>query len=103
MKQWVFLVSHIVFGAIAGGVYEAFEVEEFVPGGFLMSRRVTGFGRPSRSTRGGPMSSPSGFGDRRATKLRFIMALGIAGFALFFFCWVHENLIRLPGNISMSV
>ncbi|MEM7387203.1 MAG: hypothetical protein AAF514_19875 [Verrucomicrobiota bacterium] len=30
IKNWVFLVSHIVFGALAGGIYESFEVEEFV-------------------------------------------------------------------------
>ena len=36
------------------------------------------------------MRRPSGFGDRRATKLRFIMALGIAGFALFSFVGSRE-------------
>ena len=31
MNSWVMIVSHVVFGAVAGGVYEGFEVEEFVP------------------------------------------------------------------------
>jgi len=30
-KSWMMLVSHLVFGAAAGGIYEALEVEEFVP------------------------------------------------------------------------
>lgn len=30
-RSWMFLVEHIVFGAIAGGLYELFEVEVFVP------------------------------------------------------------------------
>ena len=30
-KSWMMLVSHLLFGAAAGGVYEALEVEEFVP------------------------------------------------------------------------
>ena len=28
---WAMMLSHIVFGAVAGGVYEALEVEKFVP------------------------------------------------------------------------
>ena len=32
-RSWMFLVEHIVFGAIAGGLYELFEVEVFVPEG----------------------------------------------------------------------
>ncbi len=28
---WAMMVSHIIFGAVAGGVYEALEVEKFVP------------------------------------------------------------------------
>lgn len=28
---WPMMVSHIIFGAVAGGVYEALEVEKFVP------------------------------------------------------------------------
>ncbi len=31
IKSWPMLVSHIIFGAVAGGVYEALEVEKFVP------------------------------------------------------------------------
>ncbi len=31
LRSWVMLVTHIVFGALAGGIYEALEVEEFVP------------------------------------------------------------------------
>lgn len=31
MNSWVMVASHVVFGAVAGGVYEALEVEEFVP------------------------------------------------------------------------
>jgi len=30
MRAWPFLVAHIIFGACAGGIYEALEVEEFV-------------------------------------------------------------------------
>ncbi|MEM7248418.1 MAG: hypothetical protein AAF533_24000 [Acidobacteriota bacterium] len=30
MKSTVFLLTHVAFGAVAGGVYEALEVEEFV-------------------------------------------------------------------------
>ena len=31
MQSWAFAVNHILFGALAGGIYEALEVEEFVP------------------------------------------------------------------------
>ena len=31
MRSWMMLVSHIIFGALAGGIYEMLEVEEFVP------------------------------------------------------------------------
>lgn len=31
VQNWVTIVSHIVFGGLAGGIYEALEVEEFVP------------------------------------------------------------------------
>lgn len=31
MNHWTYIVAHIVFGAVAGGVYEALEVERFVP------------------------------------------------------------------------
>ncbi len=31
LSSWPFVISHIIFGAVAGGVYEAFEVEEFEP------------------------------------------------------------------------
>jgi hypothetical protein len=31
MKSWIMLWSHVVFGALAGGIYEALEVERFVP------------------------------------------------------------------------
>ncbi len=31
MKSWIMVISHVVFGALAGGIYEALEVEEFVP------------------------------------------------------------------------
>lgn len=31
MNSWVMVISHIIYGAVAGGVYEALEVEEFVP------------------------------------------------------------------------
>jgi len=30
MRSWPFLLAHIIFGALAGGIYEALEVEEFV-------------------------------------------------------------------------
>ena len=33
MRGWAMLGNHIVFGALAGGVYEFLEVEEFVPAG----------------------------------------------------------------------
>jgi hypothetical protein len=31
MRSWMMAVSHLLFGALAGGIYEALEVEEFVP------------------------------------------------------------------------
>lgn len=31
MKSWIMLLSHVLFGALAGGTYEALEVEKFVP------------------------------------------------------------------------
>ncbi len=31
MRSWIMVVSHIVFGALAGGTYEALEVEKFEP------------------------------------------------------------------------
>ena len=31
MKSWIMLLSHVLFGALAGGIYEALEVEKFVP------------------------------------------------------------------------
>jgi hypothetical protein len=31
MRSWVFVLTHVLFGAIAGGVYEGLEVEEFEP------------------------------------------------------------------------
>lgn len=31
MRSWIMAVSHLLFGALAGGIYEALEVEEFVP------------------------------------------------------------------------
>ena len=31
MRGWAVIASHIIFGAIAGGIYESLEVEEFVP------------------------------------------------------------------------
>ncbi|MDX1523060.1 MAG: hypothetical protein R3264_15650 [Anaerolineae bacterium] len=31
MRSWPIVISHIIFGAVAGGVYELLEVEEFVP------------------------------------------------------------------------
>ena len=30
MRNWVFILTHILFGALAGGIYEGLEVEEFV-------------------------------------------------------------------------
>ena len=29
--NWTFVLTHVIFGAVSGGVYEALEVEEFVP------------------------------------------------------------------------
>ncbi len=29
MRSWIMVVSHVVFGALAGGIYEALEVEKF--------------------------------------------------------------------------
>jgi hypothetical protein len=31
MRSWIMVASHVVFGALAGGIYEALEVEYFVP------------------------------------------------------------------------
>jgi hypothetical protein len=31
MKCWIMAISYVFFGAVAGGIYEALEVEEFVP------------------------------------------------------------------------
>ena len=31
MRSWPVVLSHIIFGAVAGGVYESLEIEEFVP------------------------------------------------------------------------
>lgn len=31
VRSWIDVFSHVLFGAVAGGVYEALEVEEFVP------------------------------------------------------------------------
>lgn len=31
LKSWIMVVAHVVFGALAGGTYEALEVETFVP------------------------------------------------------------------------
>jgi len=31
MRSWTVVIAHLVFGAVAGGVYEAMEVERFVP------------------------------------------------------------------------
>jgi hypothetical protein len=31
LRGWVMFLTHIAFGAVAGGVYEGLEVEEFVP------------------------------------------------------------------------
>lgn len=31
MRSWIMALSHIAFGALAGGIYEGLEVEKFVP------------------------------------------------------------------------
>ena len=31
IRNWLMIAGHIIFGAVAGGVYEALEVEEFIP------------------------------------------------------------------------
>jgi hypothetical protein len=31
VRGWPFLLTHILFGAVAGGIYEGLEVEEFIP------------------------------------------------------------------------
>jgi hypothetical protein len=31
MKSWIMLWCHVIFGALAGGLYEALEVERFAP------------------------------------------------------------------------
>jgi hypothetical protein len=31
MRSWLLVVSHVAFGAMAGGTYEALEVEKFIP------------------------------------------------------------------------
>jgi hypothetical protein len=31
MRSWIDVVSHVLFGAVAGGVYEGLEKEELVP------------------------------------------------------------------------
>jgi len=31
MRSWIMAVSHLIFGACAGGIYESLEVEKFVP------------------------------------------------------------------------
>jgi len=31
MRSWVFVATHLLFGALVGGIYEALEVETFVP------------------------------------------------------------------------
>ncbi len=31
LRNWIFVLTHAVYGALAGGIYEALEVEEFVP------------------------------------------------------------------------
>jgi hypothetical protein len=31
MRSWIMALSHLVFGACAGGIYESLEVEKFVP------------------------------------------------------------------------
>lgn len=30
MNSWVFLLTHVIFGAVSGGVYEALEVERYI-------------------------------------------------------------------------
>ena len=30
LRSWIMVVSHVVFGALAGGIYELIEIEEFV-------------------------------------------------------------------------
>jgi hypothetical protein len=31
LRSWILLLSHVLFGALAGGIYELLEEEEFVP------------------------------------------------------------------------
>ena len=31
MRSWIMAASHVIFGALAGGIYEALEIEYFVP------------------------------------------------------------------------
>ncbi len=31
LRNWMMILAHVVFGAVAGGTYELLEVEEFVP------------------------------------------------------------------------
>jgi len=31
MRSWPIVISHLIFGALAGGIYESLEVEEFIP------------------------------------------------------------------------
>ncbi|MBK9052608.1 MAG: hypothetical protein IPL78_17345 [Chloroflexi bacterium] len=31
MRSWIVVLAHVIFGAVAGGAYEAMEVERFVP------------------------------------------------------------------------
>lgn len=31
MRSWTVVIAHLIFGAVAGGAYEAMEVERFVP------------------------------------------------------------------------
>ena len=31
LRSWVFIATHVLFGALAGAIYEGLEVEEFVP------------------------------------------------------------------------
>lgn len=31
MRSWIMAASHVIYGALAGGIYEALETEEFVP------------------------------------------------------------------------
>ncbi len=31
MRSWIMVISYVLFGALTGGIYEALEVEEFVP------------------------------------------------------------------------